>query len=296
MIITEPLLAAKKPVFEKIKFPVIATPKIDGIRCVREDDKALSRSFKPIPNKFVRNVLENILPRGFDGELVAGDTFCEVSSAIMSHEGEPDFRYKIFDYVRDSLDKPYVERLKDMKEFFDANPELLTVCIPMYGEVVNSLEELQEVIDRHLSEGHEGTMIRMPNSPYKCGRSSLKEGYLVAIKHFEDAEATVIGFKEAMHNANEAEEDAFGRTERSSKKENMVAKGTLGALLCKTPEGIEFKIGTGKGLTQELRQEIWDNQDKYLGQLVKYRFQPHGVKDKPRVGSWLGFRHPDDVS
>lgn len=296
MIITEPLLAAKKPVFEKIKFPQIATPKIDGIRCIMEDGKALSRSFKPIPNKFVRNALETLMIRGIDGELITGSNFNEVQSGIMKHEGEPDFRYLVFDYVKESLTKPYEERLKDMKEYFESNPDLLAFCTPLYGEVVNSLEELQVVIDRHLAEGYEGTMIRSPDSPYKCGRASLKEGYLTAIKHFLDAEATVIGFKEQMHNGNEAEEDSFGHTERSSKKENMVPMGTLGALMCKTPEGVEFKVGTGIGLTKEIRQEIWDNQDKYLGKIVNYRYQPHGQKDKPRIGSWRGFRHPDDMS
>lgn len=295
-MITQPILAAKKPVFEKIVFPQIATPKIDGIRCVREDGQALSRSFKPIPNHYVREMLEQNTINGLDGELIAGETFVEVTSAIMSYDGQPDFKYLVFDYIKESLDKPYIERIKDMKEYFDANPQLLTFCQPLYGEVVNTLEDLQAVIDRHLAEGYEGTMIRSPSAPYKCGRATLKEGYLTAIKHFVDAEAEVIGFKEQLHNGNEKEEDAFGNAERSSKKENMVPMNTLGAFLCKTPEGIEFKVGTGQGLTKELRQEIWNNQGQYLGKLLKYRYQPHGVKDKPRVGSFLGFRHPDDMS
>lgn len=98
-----------------------------------------------------------------------------------------------------------------------------------------------------------------------------------------------------MHNDNEQTEDAFGNSERSSKKENMRPGNTLGALLVRKSDGIEFKIGTGQGLTAELRKEIWDNKDKYLGKLAHYRSQPHGVKEKPRIPVWHGFRDPRDT-
>lgn len=292
-MITEPLLAAKKPVFEKIKFPVLATPKIDGIRCLKVTGQAKSRSFKPIPNHHIRNLIEKHLPDGLDGELLCGDGFSDVQSMVMGREGEPTFTYLIFDYVSDSLIKPYSERLRELSKLQLGGYDFVKV---LYPEVANNLEELQVIMQKHLEQGHEGTMIRDPGSPYKCGRSSLKEGYLIAIKYFEDGEAEVYGFEELMHNENEKTQDAFGNSERSSKKENMVPGNTLGALLVRKDDGTEFKIGTGKGLTQALRKEIWDNKEKYIGLLAHYRSQPHGVKDKPRIPVWHGFRSREDMS
>lgn len=294
-MITQPMLAAKKPVFEKLTFPLLATPKIDGIRCLVIDGKALSRSFKPIPNHHIRNMIEANCPNGFDGEIICGDGFNDVQSMVMKREGTPDFTYLVFDTVRNSLDTPYVERQIHLAEDFCHTP-LLAFCKPLFGQLVNSLEELHQVMEQHLAEGHEGTMVRTLNSPYKCGRASLKEGYLTAIKYFVDDEAEIIGFEELMHNENEKTEDAFGHSERSSKKENMKPANTLGAFVVRHSNGLEFKIGTGKGLTAELRKTIWDNKDQYLGQLAHYRYQPHGVKDRPRIPVWHGFRSREDLS
>lgn len=294
-MITSPILAAKKPVFENIKFPVLATPKIDGIRCLVIDGKAVSRSFKPIPNKHIRETIEKNCPNGFDGEILCGDGFNDVQSMVMAREGTPEFTYLVFDYVKESLTKPYIERMADLDEAFkDTN--LHTFCKKLAPTPVANLDELKDVMEIHLKEGHEGTMIRTPESPYKCGRASLKEGYLTAIKYFVDGEAEVIGFEELMHNENEQERDAFGYSERSSKKENMVPGNTLGALIVRKEDGTEFKIGTGQGLTAALRKEIWDNKEKYLGQLAHYRSQPHGEKDKPRIPVWHGFRSREDMS
>lgn len=287
------MLAAKKPVFEKIEFPVLATPKIDGIRCVKINGQALSRSFKPIPNHHIRGLIEAGLPDGVDGEIICGDGFNDVQSMVMKRDGQPVFSYLIFDYVTTSLLQPYVDRCNMMLTLPTTDNPFVKLLFP---ELVCTLDELKEVMQRHLAEGYEGTMIRDPGSPYKCGRASLKEGYLTAIKYFEDGEAEVYGFEELMHNENEKELDAFGHSERSSKKENMVPANTLGAFLVRKSDGIEFKIGTGKGLTAALRKEIWDNRESYLGKLVHYRSQPHGVKDKPRIPVWHGFRSPEDLS
>lgn len=293
-MITSPILAAKKPVFENIKFPVMATPKIDGIRCLVIDGKAVSRSFKPIPNHHIRNWIEANCPNGFDGEILCGDGFSDVQSMVMGREGEPKFTYLVFDYVKDSLIKPYSSRVQDLNDALDGKSlENVKILLP---EVALTLEELKDIMQRHLAEGREGTMIRDPGSPYKCGRASLKEGFLTAIKYFEDGEAEVYGFEELMHNENEKTQDAFGRSERSSKKENMTPGNTLGAFLVRKADGTEFKIGTGQGLTAALRKQIWDNKDQYLGKLVHYRSQPHGVKDKPRIPVWHGFRSPEDMS
>jgi DNA ligase-1 len=93
----KPMLASPCEDLGTIRYPALATPKIDGIRCVMRDGRALSRSLKPIANRFVSATLAGLPP--FDGELVVPGTFQDVTSGIMSTDGCPNFRYKVFDLV-----------------------------------------------------------------------------------------------------------------------------------------------------------------------------------------------------
>ena len=92
------------------------------------------------------------------------------------------------------------------------------------------------------------------------------------------------------HNGNDAETNELGRTKRSTAKSGMVGKSTLGAFICKTPEGIEFKIGSG--FDQQDRSNYWNSKETLLGRIVKYKHFPIGVKDKPTHPIFLGFRVP----
>jgi hypothetical protein len=94
--------------------------------------------------------------------------------------------------------------------------------------MVTGPDSLADYEAEAVSSGYEGVMVRKAGSPYKCGRSSAKEGYLGKIKRFEDGEAEIVGFYEMEHNQNVEEKDAFGRTKRSTKAEGMVPAGVLG--------------------------------------------------------------------
>jgi DNA ligase-1 len=140
-----------------------------------------------------------------------------------------------------------------------------------------------------IEDGYEGVMVRTSNSPYKCGRSTEREGYLLKIKRFEDSEAVIVGWEEKTHNANEAEKDELGRTKRSSHKANQIPMGTLGALLvrdCVTD--VEFKVGTG--FDDSTRDFLWGIRNSLNGKIIKFKSQPTGVKDKPRFPVFLGMR------
>jgi len=292
-MITKPMLAGTVKDMKTIQYPVLVTPKLDGIRCLKIDGKAVSRNFKPIPNEYVRFWIEQHLPDGVDGELIVEDeTFQATTSAVMRESGEPKVVYLVFDYVREGdVKRPYRERMGDLSEVMkNVNSRFARPIIPVFVYNESQLVKLEK---QWLDDGHEGIMIRTPDSPYKCGRSTVREGYLLKLKRFKDAEAWVIGFEERMHNANEAKKDAFGRTERSSHKANMIPTGVLGALVVDRGDGKVFKIGTG--FTDEQRKEIWDNRKKYMSKLVKFKYQPIGVKDVPRFPVFLGFRHENDL-
>lgn len=289
-MITKPLLAETCEDISLLRFPVYASFKYDGIRCLIINNIPVSRNFKKIPNAHISNLLSG-LPSGLDGELLSGKTFQECTSAVMSEDGIPDFTYFVFDYVKDDLNKPYLDRMKDLDNLdLSAFPFISKV---MPTEIKNE-SELRSYEDGVLANGYEGVMVRSANGRYKCGRSSVKEGILLKIKRFVDSEAEIVGFEELMHNNNVATKDAFGRTERSSHKANLVGSDTLGAVLVKdVKSGIEFKIGTG--FDADTRKSIWNNRDELIGSIIKYKSFPVGVKEAPRFPVFLGFRHQNDM-
>ncbi|MCX6879876.1 MAG: hypothetical protein NTW21_39640 [Verrucomicrobia bacterium] len=63
--ITKPMLASKCERPDLLPFPVLATPKLDGIRCLKLGGRALTRSFKPISNRFAREWIEANLPQNY---------------------------------------------------------------------------------------------------------------------------------------------------------------------------------------------------------------------------------------
>lgn len=67
MMTFKPMLAATVVDRTKLRFPFLASPKLDGIRCIVLDGQVLSRSLKPIRNKFIVKQLQG-LPN-LDGEL-----------------------------------------------------------------------------------------------------------------------------------------------------------------------------------------------------------------------------------
>ena len=290
-LITKPMLSAKTPDdLSVISYPVGASHKLDGIRALMVDGKLVSRTFKPIRNRHIVSSLEPVLPDGIDGELMAGDNFQQVASGVMRESGEPSFTYFAFDYVKDGVDKPYMERMADLEAWYtEAQPKNVVLVLP---KVVTGEEELLAFESESLAEGYEGVMIRSLDGPYKQGRATIREQYLTKIKRFTDSEAEVIGYEPLYHNANEAKKDNFGRTERSSHKENKVAMELLGKVICRDPEtGIEFGVGTGFDHAQ--REQFWQERDSLIGKTITYKFFDHGIKDAPRHPVFDKFR--DDL-
>lgn len=280
-----PMLACEADL-SKLKFPVLASPKLDGVRAIIRDGVVLSRSLKPIPNRHVQTMLGRPELEGLDGELILGDpthpeAYRRTVSAVMSIEGEPDVDFHVFD--RWDRDYPYNEVALSYG-----------LTIPVCSTLIRTMEELEEYEVALLDKGYEGVMLRDPQSPYKFGRSTAKEGYLLKLKRFADSEAEIIAFEELMHNQNEATINETGHTERSTKQDGLLPAGTLGALVVlDIQSGVEFKIGTG--FTAAERQKFWNLRASLRGALVKYQYFPTGSKEKPRFPSFQGFRHRIDL-
>lgn len=287
--IFKPMLAADADL-DKLRFQLLASPKLDGIRAIVRDGVVYSRSNKPIPNKHVQAKFAYC--KHFDGELIVGDptsktVYRDTVSVVMS-EDKPanEVSFYVFDHIK-YPDVIYKRRAEEI----DTEGKLDVILHEQYE--VDDLITLLMIEDMALNDGYEGLILRDPNAPYKMGRSTAREGYLLKLKRFMDSEALVIGFEERMHNGNEATTNELGRTKRSSHKANKSGRGDLGALVCRTSDGVEFNIGAG--FTDDERARVWNDQGKYLGQLAKFKFFPVGVKTAPRHPVFLGWRDARDM-
>jgi DNA ligase-1 len=299
-MITKPMLAGKCSSPARLTFPVLATPKLDGIRCLIINGKAVSRAFKPIPNDYIRNTIETCINSlQLDGEIMIPDrTFNELSGDVRRKDGRPtNFYYAVFDYVqRVSDERPeplrttYTERMEELASLQNL-PPFVKKILPVF--IKNEIELATYEADQ-LALGYEGVMVRSPNSPYKCGRSSENEGYLLKIKQFEDSEAVIVGYEELMHNDNVATRDAFGRTERSTNQENLRPAGVLGKLVCNSSKW-PHDFGIGTGFDAKTRAELWVKRDKLKNKIVKFKHQPSGADERPRFPVFLGFRDEWDM-
>lgn len=285
----KPLLAytVKNP--EALRFPVLVSPKLDGIRCVIHNDQPVSRTLKPIPNLFIQRELGFYPP--FDGELMVGDpldpaAFNKSTSGIMSRYGEPDFTYWVFDYVEAAfLRMSFETRLLMAKETVKHWPRVKLVPHVQ----ANNAEELMRLEAHYVGLGYEGVMVRDPRGTYKFGRSTESQGLLGKVKRFEDTEGIIVGYEELMHNENEATINNLGYQERSTAQAGQIPGGTLGALIVSHPDW-EDTFGIGTGFTADERFTLWQIRDTLRGQSVKFKHQPAGAKDKPRFPSYLGLR------
>ena len=291
--ITKPMLASKCERPDQLPFPVLATPKLDGIRCLKVGGKALTRSFKPISNRFVREWIEANLPDGVDGELMLRDgSFNQTTSAIGARDGQPDFVFHVFDYVADSVTTPYVERMSQLTAL--PNWVCIVKVLPI---LIHNVAELVAYEEECIAAGYEGVMVRTPTSPYKCGRSTEREAWLLKIKRFEDAEAVVLSTYEGMTNQNAAELDAFGRTKRSMSQAGMIGRGELGGFVVRhLSTGVEFRLGYNHVIGGIDRITLWMRKDSLIGRVVKFSHQPSGAKEAPRFPKFIGFRETWDMS
>lgn len=295
----KPMLAVDVTDFTTIKYPVIGSPKIDGVRALMLD-RFMPRSLKHFPNIATNrhfNKYKDALVN-FDGELVVGplnapDMCRRTTSALTSIEGDPEAVWHIFDQV--NLGYSFKDRAKLVEQRFKVlgvrrQKEMRIELVPQI--LISNAQEATDFEKQCLDQGYEGVVFKSVNGMYKFGRSTAKEQGFMRTKRFEDAEGEVVGYNELMRNNNEAKVNELGNKVRSSHKANKSGGAMLGNLevrvLTGPLKGQIFELGTG--FDEAMRKRLWAIRDDVVGKTVKFRYFSHGVKDKPRWPSFVGFR------
>jgi len=288
----KPQLASGIDDLDKITYPVYASPKLDGIRSTIFNGVAYSRSLKLIPNlsiqKWAKENAQSL--EGLDGEFIVGNptsetVFRDTTSFVMSIDKTGDFQFFAFDKVQDGTAE---QRQNDLEQL----PVISRVTV-LKQSLVSSKEELEAYRTIAVGEGYEGAMVKKVQGKYKFGRSSVKEGLLLKMKLFSDAEYLIVGYDCKYHNSNEAKVNELGRSARSTQKDGMLPMDTLGVLYLETSEGTKF--GCGSGFDDKTRDELWKIKDELIGQYATVKYFAVGGYNVPRFGVFKGIRSLDDT-
>lgn len=295
----KPMLACmQKPDLAAIPYPMYASCKMDGFRCIITPDGPVTRNLAPIPNYHLRTLLAQ-LPVGLDGELCVlkegKPNFRATSKAVTSYEGKPEVIFYVFDYLGAGMglaERPYSER----------NTILAAAIMPTMPNYVEHLEQIPVMDQEHVetlflaavTDGYEGLILRSLQWPYKFGRSTMREAGMLKCKPWDDAEARILEILPEFQNTNEQTRDATGRAKRSSAKAGKVQREAMGKMLVSAPQWPKpFEIGTG--FTRADKVRFWRERADLVGALVKFKYVSVGGYDVPRHAVFQGFRSELDI-
>ena len=296
----KPMLAPNEKVdLSTVKFPLLASTKLDGIRCIFYKGEILSRSLKQIQNKQLREKFEAI--RKFtedtkcilDGEIYSPElSFQAITHFVMTQDlGDeiiPDhLKFYCFDNINSDLtDTPFQARINNAITFCESLPDL---CVGLEHWAVYSKEEVEQVFDQVLLKGYEGLILRDPNGKYKFGRGTIKEGLIYKVKPFVTFDAKITGVEQATEVNEDAEKktNELGRSVTSKKKDDrhLIEKASA---FWVDYEGKPLKVVLA--MTDPEKMGVWLNRASLIGKTIEYKGMLVGSKDVPRHPVMIRYR------
>lgn len=295
---------------DSLQYPVLVSYKLDGIRCIYKRGEILSASMKTIPNTRLKALFEpykNLTTKYvFDGELYSHEIpFSEHVSCLMSKEKpiHQSIKFYVFDII--PIEEweagehltPYTQRIEILKTVLKEQDAFMR---PLKQCSVTTLAHLQSKIESAEEKGYEGIMIRNPSALYKNGRASTKQNIIHKYKFWIDYDGKITDVAEMKVNSpNLARElDNTGHMKPVHSKFSKMDGDTFGSFTVSVQindnETAPLSIGSWKGLTDDLRKEIWNNRDQYIGRWVRFKSMAVGQKHLPRIIKDLEFRDSKD--
>ena len=245
----------------------VVTQKLDGFRAVVEVNNGKVISIKTrkgktidglteLSNDIEANINSSLGHFVFDGELLledpenkwtSGERF-QRTGQMISTDGEcVGMGFHIFDALpfnefQGGVSKEnYITRRKNYLETFVSGKLVRTV--PVLG--TSDIKGIPAWSDYATERGFEGVMLNDPNAKYETKRTKG----LLKVKKMHTADLQVVGFEEAIDGKN---------------------RGSLKSLIIQLDENNTFNVSSG--LTEEQREDIWNNPEKYLGKIVEIKY------------------------
>lgn len=255
-----------------IKYPVLVSPKLDGIRCYYKNGKLFTRAHKEIVScPHISKEIEKYndwKDKIIDGELYSHslkEDFNKIISLTRKtkptqedlNESQEKIIFNIFDFVGD---ESYLERYNKIKHSFLKENECLQF-VPHY--LANDEQYILDLHEQFKSNGYEGSMIRWGNVSYQNGRTK----YLLKLKDFDEAEFLVVGMLE-------------GRGKRA---------GTLAKWVVDLGGGKTCEVNPTGSDEQNLK--FWLDKDNLIGKVfITVKFQGFTPDGKLRFATFKAIR------
>lgn len=248
---------------------VYIQPKLDGVRCLAylEDGEVqlMSRGGKPYFVPHIANELKGVLDEFtvLDGELyVEGKTCQDITSLVKKYKkGSEKLILRVFDIVNTAApNEPFSVRVLNLYSFFQSN---VLSSVKMVTTTFTPTFQLEDYHAQFLSEGLEGTIVRLPNGVYEWGARSRD---LLKYKSFDDAEFKVVSVRPGLGKLSKA--GIFTCTNDTTSAEfDVVMAGTI-----------------------EEREEHLTNQDKYIGKMLTVKHFGRTNDGLPRFPVGIAFK------
>lgn len=273
--------------YSQLVFPMMLSPKIDGMRAITSGHRAMSRTWKEHPNIQVQMELTTV--DHLDMEVTFGQptgplVMTRAQESVRAFNVRGDFQGWVFDCVDpEIIDYPFYERLAE------AERRVKGVARLNFLEhiEVDDLDELMFHRERFIGLGYEGMMGRNPMGRYKQGRATMNDQIIWKFKEFDDVEMVCYDIKQGTSNNNALERNALGYVERSTSKAGKVANDMVGAYLCRDADGRPVTVGPGCYTHDQRRAHLVDP-SLVIGVPHTVRFfgrTPDGEYRHPRVAA-----------
>lgn len=231
--------------------------KLNGNRCIAyyEDDewKFLSRSQKPLKVNFDMTGFDT--SRVYDGEIMTKNKmgnkdFTTTSGVINSkYADKSQLCYFIYDILDDKMQ--YADRLKEMKALESIIPNTNVFILPILDLIYvytnpEYNHKLDEYLDRIVSKGGEGIMLRNPAAVYYHSKNSGdRKPCLLKYKKTKTCDLRITGWNEGK-----------GKYE-----------GMIGSFICESDDGT-IKVSVA-GISDSIRMS---NPADWIGKIIEVAY------------------------
>ena len=261
----EPMLAHEVSKYENLLFtvPTYIQPKLDGLRCISQDNTLMSRNGKPYVACPHLHQDEFTL----DGELYnhkLHDDFnkivslCKKQKPTAEELKESMEKVEFWAYDMPEIEGEFSERYRALKEAIKSFEKAQGKCpyklVPTY-EVKNQAD-VEKYHEKFLEQGYEGSILRLDLGIYENKRSKQ----LLKKKDFIDEEFKIIG----------AEEGEGGRA------------GTIGFFIMQHDKDPNKTFKSNVKGDFDFLKDVWKNHKKYIGTKATVKYFNRTPDDIPR--------------
>ena len=246
----------------------ILQEKLDGVRILAVCDKEANsvtlytRNGKENNNlPHIKKVFEDMLPTLTESMVFDGEVTAENFQAMMTQINRKtnvkseSSRLALFDvltlaeFKSEISKKTQLQRIEMLEKFsaFSEDPAVFVLDkIIVDMSTTKGKKEFADFNAKAIAAGKEGIMVKKPDAPYECKRSKS----WLKIKPFISETLEIVGFE-------------LGSGKNSNRLGNFLCEGEV--------DGKQVKVSVGSGITEEQRDEFWNNRNSLMGMLIEVK-------------------------